>query len=187
MPLRLTYANQLNDPLLAANTVGTFTGPQNLIQTNAAAYVAQPVIIPQNYYKPGTEIFIRASGTFTNASTTPTLVFGLYHGSTALAVNVAFTETSVASVQLPWLLELLMTVRSAAVPSAVVTMTSGTLVFGTSLTAVTTIPVPGTAMATVNLDNSAAAELSIKATLSASSASNTVTLHKLLFLETTQN
>lgn len=191
MPLRPgSYANQLNDPLLAANTIASFTGPNNLIRATGAspggAYVAQPCIIPQNYYKNGTEIYVRASGTFTNASTTPTMVIGLYHDTTPLAVNVALTETSVASVQLPWWLEVLMTVRNTTVPSAVVTFTSGTLTYGTSLTAVTTIPVPGTAQATVNVDNSAAKELSVQATCGTSSASNTITLHKLLFLETTQ-
>jgi hypothetical protein len=187
MPLRTTYATQLNDPLLVANTIASFTGPQNLIMTTGnAAYVAQPCIIPQGYYKPGTSIYTRAGGTFTNASTTPTLVIGLYHDTTALAVNVALTETSVASLQLPWFIELYTEVRSASVPSAVVTFTSGILTYGTSLTAVTSIPVPGTAQATVNVDNSAAKELAVKATCGTSAAGNTITLHKLLFLETTQ-
>src|SRR6266550_2644275 len=186
MPLRETYATQLNDPLLAANTIASFTGPQNLIMTTGnAAYVAQPCIIPQNYYKPGTEIYVRAAGTFANASTTPTMVIGLYHDTTAFAVNAALTETSGATIQMPWILEVLMTVRSATVPSAVVTFTSGTLTYGTSLTAVTTIPVPGIAQATVNVDNSAAKELAVKATCGTSAAGNTITLHKLLFLETT--
>jgi len=187
MPIRETYATQLNDPLVAANTIAAFTGPQNLIMTTGnAAYVAKPCIIPQGYYANGTTIYTRAGGTFTNASTTPTMVIGLYHDTTALAVNVALTETSVASVQLPWLLEVMTVIRSTIVPSAVVTFTSGLLTYGTSLTAVTTIPVPGIAQATVNCDNSAAKELAVKATCGTSAAGNTITLNKLLFLETTR-
>lgn len=187
MPLRLTYCNLLNDPVVAANTIASFTGPQNLIKTTGnAAYVAQPCQIPINYLKTGTIIRTEASGTFANASTTPTMVIGLYYGATVLAVNVALTETSGATVQMPWNLRLLTQIRSAAVPSAVVTLTQGWLTYGTSLTAVTTIPVPGIATATVNVDNSAQGELSVQATCSASAAGNTITLHTLTFEELTQ-
>lgn len=187
MPLRATYASQMNDPFLAANTIASFTGPQNLIKTTGnAAYVAQPCIIPANYLKPGTTIRTEAFGSFTNASTTPTLVLGTYYAAVALAVNVALTETSVASVQLPWHFRTITHVRSAAVPTAVVVITQGELWYGTSLTATTQIPVPGIALATVNIDNSAAAEWSVQATLGTSAAGNTVTLHGLTIEELTQ-
>jgi hypothetical protein len=187
MPLRPTYCSQLNDPLLAANTIASFTGPQNLIMTTGnAAYVAQPTIIPVNYLKPGTCIRTEAGGTFTNASTTPTMVLGTYYGTTPLAVNVFFTEASVASVQLPWKLRTITTVRAATVPSAVVTITQGELWYGTSLTATTQIPIPGVALATVNVNNSAAAEWSVQATCGTSAAGNTITLHQLNIEELTQ-
>jgi hypothetical protein len=188
MPLRQTYATQLNDPLLAANTIASFTGPQNLIMTTGnAAYVAQPCIIPQGYYKPGTTIRTHASGTFANASTTPTMVIGLYHDTTALGVNAALTETSGATIQMPWWLDLVTVVRSATVPSAVVTFTSGILFYGTSLTVITTpLPIPATTQATVTCDNSAAKELAVKATCGTSAAGNTITLHELIFEEITQ-
>jgi len=187
MPLRPTYCSQLNDPLLAANTIASFTGPQNLIKTTGnAAYVAQPTIIPANYLKPGTCIRTEAGGTFTNASTTPTLVLGTYYGAVALGVNVALTEASVASVQLPWRLRTLTVVRAAAVPSAVVTITHGELWYGTSLSAVVQIPIPGIALATVNVDNSAAAEWSVQATCGTSAAGNAITLHQLIIEELTQ-
>lgn len=188
MPLRLTYSSQLNDPLLAANTIASFTGPQNLIMTTGnAAYVAQPCIIPQNYYKSGTVIHTRASGTFANASTTPTMAIGLYHDTVAMGVNAALTETSGATIQMPWWLDLYTTIRSTVVPSAVVTFTSGTLIYGTSLTVITTpLPIPSTAQATVNIDNSAGKELAVKATCGTSAAGNTITLHQLVFEEITQ-
>lgn len=185
MPLRLTYANQLNDPLLASNSINTFTGPQNLIKTTGnAAYVAQPCIIPVNYLKPGTTIRTEAWGSF-STTVTPTLVFGVYYGATVLAVNVALTTAS-GAVTLPWQLNTTTKVRAASVPSAVVTITKGELAYGTTLTAITRIPIPGIALATVNVDNSAAAEWSVQATYSASSASNIVVLHELNIEELTQ-
>jgi hypothetical protein len=177
----------LNDPLLAANTIASFTGPQNLIMTTGnAAYVAQPCIIPQGYYKPGTTIRTWASGTFKNASTTPTMAIGLYHDTTVLGINAALTETTGASIEMPWWLWLTTVIRSTVVPSAVVTFTSGILFYGTSLTVITTpLPVPATAQATVTCDNSAAKELAVKATCGTSAAGNTITLHELVFEEVT--
>jgi hypothetical protein len=182
MPLRPTYASQMNDPLTVAVTNNTFTGPQNLIKT-AAAYSAQPCIIPVNYLKTGTTIRTEAWGTLSTTGS-PTFVFGVYYGATALAVNVAQAVTTAAT--WPWHMRTITHVRSAAVPSAVVTITQGELWFGTSLTAITQIPVPGIALATVNIDNSAAAEWSVQATYSASSASNIVVLHALTIEEVTQ-
>lgn len=184
MPLRQTYVNQLNDPLLAAVTSNTFTGPQDLV-AGTVAPAAQPCTIPANYLKPGTAIRTTAWGTFSTTGT-PTLVFGVYYGTTVLAVNVALTTASGASALL-WHLETTTHVRSATPNTAAVTITGGKLVYGTTATAVTTIPIPGTAPAAVNVDNSAAQPWSVKATYSASSASNIVVLHGFLVEETTQN
>lgn len=192
MPLRQTYATQLNDPLLAANTIASFTGPNNLIRATGAtpggAYLAQPTIIPQNYLKPGTTIRTYASGTYANASTTPTMSWQLTFGtSTVLAVSSVVTETSGATIQVPWWLQLTTVVRSAIVPSAVVTITHGTLTYSTTLSAQCLVfPVPVIALATVNVDNSAAAELWVGATCGTSAAGNTITLHELVFEELTQ-
>src|SRR6266540_2815744 len=168
MPLRLTYENQLNDPLLAANSINTITGPNNLIRLTGAspggAYVAQPTIIPVNYLKTGSTIRAEAWGTFSTTAT-PTLVFGVYFGATVLAVNVALTTAS-GAVTLPWHLSTLTHVRSTANYAAVTTITQGLLWYGTTLTAITSIPIPGIAAATVNVDNTVAAELSVQATFS---------------------
>jgi hypothetical protein len=184
MPLRNTYSSQLNDPLMAAVTNNTFTGPQNLIKT-AAAYSAQPTIIPVNYLKPGSSFRTEAFGTFSTTGT-PTLVFGLYYGATALGVNAALTTAS-GAVTLDWHMRVSTLVRSAATPTAVVTVTQGELWYGTTLTAITQIPIPGAALATVNVDNSTANELSVQATYSASAAGNIVVLHGLTIEEVTQN
>lgn len=183
MPFRQTYANQLNDPLLTAVTSDTFTGPQDLTAgTHSAA--AQPCIIPVNYLKAGTTIRTEAFGSFSTTGT-PTFVFGVYYGTTALAVNVALTAAS-GAVTLPWHLRTITTVRSTAPDTACVTMTQGELWYGTTLTATTQIPVPGIALATVNVDNTAAQPWSAKATCSVSSASNIVVLHGFTVEELTQ-
>jgi hypothetical protein len=183
MPFRQTYANQLSDPLLAAVTSDTFTAAQDLTAgTHAAA--AQPCIIPVNYLKTGGVYRTEAWGSFSSTGT-PTLVFGTYYGTTALAVNVALTTAS-GAVTLPWHLRTVTHIRSGSPNTAVVTITQGELWYGTTLTATTQIPVPGIALATVTVDNSAAQPWTVKATCSASSASNIVVLHGWSVEELTQ-
>ena len=183
MPFRQTYTNQLNDPVLTPVTSDTFTGPQDLMAgTHSAA--AQPCIIPVNYLKAGSTILTRAAGSFSTTAT-PTLVLGVYFGTTALSVNVALTTAS-GAVTLPWLLECVSTVRSTAPDTAATVITNGYLTYGTTLTAVTTIPVPGIAAATVSIDNSAAQPWTVKATYGASSSSNIVVLHSIQIVEITQ-
>lgn len=188
MPLRLTYANQLNDPMIAANSINTITGPNNVIRLTGAspggALAAQPCTIPVNYLKSGTVIRTEAWGTFSTTGT-PTLVFGVYFGTTVLGVNVALTTASGAAT-LPWHLRTVSQVRSTAVAAAIPVVTQGELIYGTTLTAVTMIPIPGIALATVNVDNTAAAEWSVQVTYSASSASNIIVTHGLTIEELTQ-
>jgi phosphoribosylcarboxyaminoimidazole (NCAIR) mutase len=184
MPLRGTYTNQLNEPFVGPVTNNTFTGPQNLIKT-AAAYSAKPCIIPAYYLETGSAFRVEAYGTFSTTGT-PTLVFGLYWGSTVLGVNVALTTASGAAT-LPWHLETVTFARSTVVSTAVPMVTKGYLKYGTTVSAVTEIPIPGIALAAVNVDNSAAAELSVQATFGTSSASNIVVLHGLYMSEITQS
>jgi hypothetical protein len=189
VPLRQTYASQLNDSLLASNTINTFTGPQDLIRaTGNGTFQAQPCIIPVNYLKAGTAIRTEAWGSFSTTGT-PTLVFGIYTGVattyTALAVNVALTTASGAAT-LPWHLRCVTHIRSTSNPAAMTSITQGELWYGTTLTATTQIPIPGIALATVNIDNTVAIEWAVCATFSASSASNIIVLHAWSVEELTQ-
>jgi hypothetical protein len=195
MPLRETYCNQLNDPLLAANDIASFSTIQNLIRlTTNGAYAAQPCVIPANYLKQGTTIRWEAWGTFTNASTAPTLVFSLgysaYPGAgapTVLGATAAVAETSGASVIMPWHLYALTKIRNTANNAAIVTATHGYVLRGTSVSALATPdPIPAVTFATVNIDNSAAGELSVWATLSASASGNHVVLHDMVIEELTR-
>jgi hypothetical protein len=173
MPIREGYSSMLNDPLAGPVTSNTFTGPQDLV-AGTVAPAAQPLIIPANYLKDGGTYRTTAWGTFSTTGT-PTLVFGTYFGTTALAVNVALTTASGAAT-LMWKMVTLTTVYTSNPNTAIATSTAGELVYGTTLTATTQIPIPGIAQANVNVDNSAAQAWSVKATYSASSASNIVVL-----------
>jgi hypothetical protein len=189
VPLRQTYCTQLNDPLTRAVTSDTFTTITDLLKGTHSAPGAQPCIIPTGYLKNGMVIRVEAWGTFTNASTTPTIVFTLGWGATptVLGANVALTETSVASVPLLWRLKTTTTVYDSRTASAVVTSTQGRLEFNTAVnTAGTPLSIPGVSYVDVNVDNSAAAQLSVWATLGTSSASNTVILRGLIIEELTQ-
>jgi len=184
MALRDTYTSQLNDPLLVAVTSDTFTGPQNLIAGTHTA-PGSALNIPAYYLKVGSTIRTEAFGSFSTTGT-PTLVFGTYFGTTALAVNVALTTAS-GAVTLPWRMRTTTHVRSVAAVAGytLTTITQGEFWYGTTLTAVTQIPIPGIAMATVNIDNSVAAAWTVQATYSASSASNIVVLHGWIVEEIT--
>lgn len=182
MAWRETYTSKLNDPVLAVVTSDTFTGPQDLM-AGTHSLPAQPANVGVGYMKNGTEIWTRASGTFSTTAT-PTLVFGLYYGATLLAANVAITTASGASA-LPWILDVVTTVWNTVPGTAVVTDTHGTLRYGTTATALTEVWVPGTAPASVTIDNTAAQPWTVKATFGASSASNIVVLRKLSVIEFT--
>jgi hypothetical protein len=139
---------------------------------------AGPVYTQQaNTLVPGSIIKMVAWGTFSTTGT-PTLVLGPYLGTTALAVNVALTTAS-GAVTLPWHFEVRTIVRTAGQATIGTAMSQGFLDYGTTLTAVTRIPVPGIAAATVAIDTTTAQTLTPKATWSASSASNIVVLHGL--------
>jgi hypothetical protein len=184
MALRETYASQLNDPLTAAVTSDTFTGPQDLVAGTHTA-PGPALNIPAYYLKVGSTIRTEAGGSFSTTGT-PTLVFGTYFGATALAVNVALTTAS-GAVTLPWRMRTVTHVRAIAAVTGytLTTITQGELWYGTTLTAVTQIPIPGVALATTNIDNSAAAKWSVQATYSASSVSNIVVLHSWIVEEVT--
>lgn len=163
------YESLISKPLEASINNNTFTAAQDITSSTTQP----PLVIPANFVSKGTTIKTTAFGTFSTTGT-PTLILGTYWGTTALAVNVALTTAS-GAVTLPWRLETLSLWRTDGTAGAVVTQ--GFLDYGTTLTATTRIPVPGIALATVTTDTTAAAIFSVKATWSASSASNIIITH----------
>lgn len=133
-------------------------------------------VLPANFLQVGSALRFTAFGTFSNTST-PTLVLGIYYGyvaGTALAATGATTTTTGAT-NWPWRIELTTIIRSTG--SSGTAMSQGFVDLATSLTAVTRIPIPATALATVTVDTSAAKGLSVGATWGTNSASNTLTCH----------
>lgn len=155
----------------------TFTTRQD-VSFNATTFPL-PTIMPYQL-RPGTSIRINASGEFSTTAT-PTLSIGVYIGAavvapatitTVIAENTAIT-TGTGAASWPWYLEW-MGLCTVTGSSGSVTG-NGFLTYGTSLTAVTTVPIPSTlALRTITWDTSIARSIGVCATWSASSASNSI-------------
>lgn len=140
---------------------------------------APQVVLPANFLVVGSTLRITADGVFSNTAT-PTLLLGVYIGGvagTALAATGATTTTTGAS-NWPWRVEYTCTVRT--VGSSGTIMGQGFVDLATSLTAVTRIPIPSTALATVTFDSTAAKAITIGAQWGTASASNTLTCHNMI-------
>lgn len=149
-------------------SVGTFSTATDVSKA------PQPTI-GANQLEIGSTIVVAASGTFSTTGT-PTLQIGLYYGGvagTALALSVATTTASGAA-NLPWRLEYTGVVTADGASGTI--EGGGFLMFGTTVSAYTLLPIPGTAQAAVTIDTTNAKALTIGAVYSASSASNTVTV-----------
>jgi hypothetical protein len=118
-------------------------------------------------------------GTFSNTST-PTLILGFYYGGVAgVALGATgATTTTTGATNWPWRLEMTCVVRS--VGSSGTIMCQGTVDLATSLTAVTHIPIPATALATVSIDTTTAKAITCGATWGTNSASNTLMCHQMI-------
>jgi len=140
--------------------------------------VAPQFTLPANFLQAGSALKFTAFGTYQTSGTTPTLNLGIYYGGvagTALAASGAVTTTNTATVNWPWRLELITTIRSTG--TAGTAMSQGFLGLATSLTAWTTYPVPVVALATVTIDTTAAKALTVGATWGTAASTNTMTLH----------
>jgi hypothetical protein len=133
--------------------------------------------LPANFLQVGSWLRFKAFGVISTTGT-PTMVLSIYYGGvagTSLAASGAITQGSGVT-NVPWRLELDTVIRTTG--SSGTAMSSGTLKFGSSVSALTDeTPIPNTALATVTVDTTAAKVLSVGATWSAASASNTITCH----------
>lgn len=120
----------------------------------------------------GSEIEIRAAGSFSTTGT-PTLLLGFYYGGVAgvaLAASTAITTGSGAA-SWPWILDYRGVVRTIGTGGSIVGQ--GRLYIGTSLVATTTRFIPETAGArTVSIDTTSAKAITVGAQWGTSSASN---------------
>jgi hypothetical protein len=135
------------------------------------------VTTPANFLYPGSAFRVTAFGVFSNTAT-PTLLLGVYYGGVAgvaLATTGAITTTTTVT-NVPWHLELYCTVRTAGASGTV--KVHGWCDLGTSVSAVSHLPMPNTAnTGTATIDTTAAKLITIGAQWGTSSASNTITCH----------
>ena len=142
----------------------------------------QYVLNPNAITTVGQSLRIRAAGVFSNTGT-PTLILGAYKNTTtsgggtgvsgtAMAATAATTTTTGATNWM-WLLDL--TCTFTAVGSAGTLFSYGSVLLGTSATAVTTIPIPNATPQTAIAFNTTVGNiLSIGAVWGTASASNTI-------------
>lgn len=167
----MTWESLLNSPQPAA--AGTALA-NSVTLTDISA--APQFVLPANFLQVGSALRFTAYGVFSTTGT-PTLSLGLYYGGVAgvaLATTGAVTTgTGVANV--PFRLELTATVRSTGTSGSL--MCQGFCDFGTSVSVVSHLPIPNTALATVTIDTTSAKALTVGAQWGTASASNTVTCH----------
>lgn len=179
MPANLWTAP--SGPLQSGTSIAqnTFTAAKDL---PVGEFATSFPIIYGGQLQAGSHIQVEAWGVASNTGT-PTLILGLYYGlvaGTALAVSTAKTTTTAMS---NWEWHLWYTGRVTGVGTATTggsIMGSGYWNLPTSLTAWTQIRLPETAPAAVAIDTTTNKQISIGATWSASSASNTITCHECL-------
>lgn len=151
----------------------TFTGPNNIPVGDAVS--AFPTILGAQLQQ-GSTIRIDAWGVASN-TLTPTLILGVYYGlvaGVALAVSAAKTTTTAMA---NWIWRLHYEGRVISTGTAGSIIGTGTWRLPTSLTAWSEFNLPETAPAAVAIDTTINKSISIGATWSASSVSNTITCH----------
>lgn len=137
-------------------------------------------IIAANQLEKYTALEVEAFGEFSNTGT-PTLLIGVYFGGVAGVALAACAATATAAgvTGVPWKLTYRGRVR--AIGSAGSIVGQGVLELGTSLTALTPIPIPATKAArTVAIDTTTAKAVTIGAQWGTSNAANTLTVNEIL-------
>lgn len=138
-----------------------------------------PIINPYRL-RQGTKLEIEADGEM-SCTGTPTLVWGFFIGTHAAAITTVIAESSVITLasgaaSFPWRMKWRGICTAEGTSGSVTGM--GNLEYGTSLTAVTTVPIPITlALRTFTWDTTIARAVGVCATFSASSGSNNVRVY----------
>lgn len=149
----------------------TFTTKQNVTTAGNVP------VIPAGKLRPGSKLHVAARGNFSTTGT-PTLSLGFWIGTRALsmtidlAISSAITTGSGAAAW-PWMMEWEGICTAAGVSGSLIGQ--GWMCLGTSLTAISTVPIPITqALRTVAIDTTIERAIGVSAAFSASSASNQV-------------
>lgn len=140
-------------------------------------------VIGANQPRLGTKLWIKANGEFSTTGT-PNITLGFYIGTVAGSITTDIALSSVittgsGAAAWPWDLEWSGTFTALGTSGTVVGC--GALQLGTSLTAISTTPIPITqALRTVTWDTTIARAVGVSGTWSASSASNVIRTNSLI-------
>lgn len=185
MPITLATAVGPSWPVAIGPAYNTFTTRQDVSPRGAGIGELPTIQGGSPFY--GMKILVEAEGEFSTTGT-PTLSIGCYIGTaagvitTVLAENTAITTGSAAA-SWPWHLKWRGIFVQTGVSGSVVG--SGSLDYGTSLTALTPVPIPSTlALRTIVWDTTIARSIGICATWGTSSVSNSIRVynHSVLVL-----
>lgn len=157
-------------PTAASSTFASFTTKQDISP--------QPLpVMGANQPRLGSKLWLKANGEFSTTGT-PNLTLGFYIGTVAGVITTDIALSSViatgsGAAAWPWDLEWSGTFTALGTSGTIVG--SGALQLGTSLTAITTVPIPITqALRTVTWDTTIARAIGVSGTWGTSSASNTI-------------
>jgi len=183
MPITLATAVGPSWPIAIGANFNTFTARQDVSQRGAGIGELPTLQGGAAFY--GLKVKIEAEGEFSTTGT-PTLSIGCYIGTaagaitTVLAENTAITTGSGAA-SWPWMLEWRGIFVQTGVSGSVVG--EGSLQYGTTLTALTSIAIPATlALRTIVWDTTIARSVGICATWGTSSVSNNIRVYNQSFL-----
>jgi hypothetical protein len=178
MPITLATAVGPSWPIAIGANFNTFTTRQDVSPRGAGIGELPTIQGGSPFY--GMKIKVEADGEFSTTGT-PTLSIGCYIGTaagaitTVLAENTAITTGSGAA-SWPWRLNWCGIFVQTGTSGSVVG--SGTLDYGTSLTAYTTVPIPSTlALRTIVWDTTIARSIGICATWGTNSVSNNIRVY----------
>lgn len=135
-----------------------------------------PIYLYPGELNTGTSLIIRSWGTYAVNATTPNLTLGLFLGGAAagvaLVTSTARAVTNSATVNWPWSIYYEGTVFATGTSGSI--EGHGWYEVGTSLTAVTRIQLPETALAAVTIDTTIQKAVTTVATWGTSAAGNIV-------------
>jgi len=177
MPM-MNWAQLLNSPTSVAD--GTALANSVTLTDINPSGAGGSWTVPANFDTNGSVFRLTAWGVFSTTST-PTLSLGFYLGGVAgaalLTTGAITTGTTLTNV--PWLVEAIVVIRTTGATGSA--KSRGRCEFGTSVSAISHLPMPNTAdTSTVTIDTTTAKQFTVGAQWGTANASNTITCQHFL-------
>lgn len=156
-------------------TAVTYNNSVTLTDVSWGAATNGACIIPANMLVPGASIVCEGTAKFSNTGT-PTLLTGIYHGAVAGTKLAAIGATTTTTAATNWQVQIYYTSTVLTAGSSGTIVGYGEVKLGTSLTAVTVIPIDAAATAPVTIDTTTAKAITWGCQWGTQNASNTLTV-----------